>query len=253
MEVIHGKPGRLVELRKSDIMVPEYQRPVDWQRVKRCASQFNWYLFGTLYVAYRSPDYFIVDGRNRLEMARLRPELDMLPCMVFDFDGPQHEAEVFVELQRYRKPLVTKDLHAAELFAAGEFGAVARAAEDFVAGLEAESVPLASIRKLVKAKPEAFQRVASIVGALVGPAALAKDFIEAMVYLEDATGMVTERQGQLLEMGYERLLTGMMEYQARHMEGRFAKFASPRQKAEALRAVIEEGPTDYAITQRDVA
>ena len=43
----------------------------------------------------------------------------------------------------------------AELFAAGEFGAVARAAEDFVSGLECESVPLASIRKLVRASAAA--------------------------------------------------------------------------------------------------
>jgi hypothetical protein len=245
---IHGKPGRLVELRKSDILIPEYQREVDWPRVKRCAREFNWFLFGVLYVSYRPPDYFVVDGRNRLEMVRLRPEIDMAPCMVFDFNGPQHEAEIFVELQKYRKPLVTKDVHSAELFAGGDFGATARAAEDFVQGLDCETVPLASIRKLVRSKPEAFNRIAPLISNLVGPLALHKDFIEAIVYLEDVLGpensLADKHRRLLLHTGYERLLAAMTTYHAQHMEGRLAKVASPRLKADALRwALFEQGCT----------
>src|SRR6516225_4597931 len=140
---VAGKPGRLIELRKGDIKTPEYQREVSWPRIKRGAAAFDWHLFGTLYVSYRAPDYYVVDGRHRLEMARLVPDIDLIPCIGFDFDGPEHEAEVFVKLQLLRKPLITRDMHAAELLAGGEFGAVARLAEQFVETFDCETVPLA--------------------------------------------------------------------------------------------------------------
>jgi hypothetical protein len=244
----HGKQGRLVEMRKSDIKVPEYQREVDWPRIKRCAREFDWFLFGVLYASYRSPDYYVVDGRHRLEMARLLDEVDMVPCMGFDFHGPEHEAEIFVKLQRYRKPLVTKDMHGAELYAGGEFGRIARVAQEFVDGLHCETVPLASIRKLARVKPEALERVKPLLDPLVGPAPLHKDFIEALVYLEGSLepgeSLATRHRGRLLDMGYNRLVAGMLEYQRRHQSDRISKVASPRMKADALRwALCEDGYT----------
>jgi hypothetical protein len=247
---VEGKPGRLIELRKGDIKTPEYQREISWPRIKRGAAAFDWHLFGTLYVASRAPDYYVVDGRHRLEMARLLQEIDMVPCIMFDFDGPQHEAEVFVKLQLLRKPLVTRDMHSAELLAGGEFGAVARAAESFVEGLDCETVPLASIRKLVRQKPEAFQRIASMITTLVGPQALAKDFIEAIVYLEDVLGAEgetlasTENTRRIFDAGYERLLALMLQYQhTSQSDGRLGKVASPRLKADALRWALDNSPT----------
>lgn len=237
---ITGKPGRLVELRKSDIRVPEYQREVDWPRVKRGVREFDWFLFGVLYVSYRAPDYYVVDGRHRLEMVRLIDTIDMVPCMGFDFMGAEHEAEVFVKLQRYRKPLVTRDMHGAELFAGGDFGAIARQAEAFVEGLDCETVPLASIRRLVKTKPEAFARVGPLVHALVGPVALHKDFIEGIVYLADIEPELEHYADRMMQIGYERLMLGMIAYQTR--EQRISKIASPRMKADALRwALFEQG------------
>ena len=131
---IVGKPGRLVELRKGDVRVPEYQRAPDQARIRRYAREFDWFLFGVLYVSYRSPDYYVVDGLHRLEASRLVPCVDTVPAILYEFEGPQHEAEVFVKLQRYRKPLVTKDIQSAELQAGGDFGAIARKARDLSKG-----------------------------------------------------------------------------------------------------------------------
>jgi hypothetical protein len=160
--------------------------------------------------------------------------------------GPEHEAEIFVKLQRYRKPLVTKDLHAAELLAGGEFGANARTAEAFVNGLDCETVPLSAIRKLTLTKPEAFARIKELVRALVGRLPLGKDFIEGLVYLEDLLGADNSlsdiHSQRLFDMGVERM-TAMMQMKMRQdMEGKLAKIASPRMKAEALRwAIFEAG------------
>lgn len=237
---IIGAPGRLVELRKWDIMVPEYQRKVDLSRVKRYSKQFDWFLFGVLYLEYRSPDYYVVDGRHRLEAARLIPEIDMVPCIRFDFEGPQHAAEVFVNLQRYRKPLATIDMHEAELFAGGSFGTIAAAAQRFVDSLQCGTVPLSTIRTLWRTKAAAFERVASLIGPLVGPADLRKDFVEAIVYLEDVlmqegSSLTTDHRAALFSLGYERAVILMAQHAAEASVSRVSKIASPRMKAEALR------------------
>ena len=250
---VAGQQGKLVELRKADIRVPEYQRQADWPRINRYAKNFDWYLFGVLYVSYRQPDYYVVDGRHRLEAAQQLPEVDMLPCMAFNFMGPEHEAEIFVKLQRFRKPLVTKDIHSAELLAGGDFGAIARAAETLVEGLAFETVPLATIRKLVATKPAALSRVAELVSALSGPIPLHKDFIEALVYLEDAMGDLAEKYAdRILDLGYDRLNEMMRLYHQReHAEGRIGKVASPRLKAEALRWAIFEGGYELRPIEHD--
>ena len=204
MAEIIGKPGRLVEYRKSDLRIPDFQRNANEARIKRGAREFNWYLFGVLYVYTDGREPYVLDGRHRLGMALMRPDVEMLPCMGFDVTGHEHAAEIFVNLQRYRKPLVTRDLHNAELFAGGEFGHIARLAQEFVSGLDCETVPLASIRKLIATKTDAFNRVAPLVADLVGPAALVKDFIEAAVYLEDA--MMHDGAGESLTDGRWRAL-----------------------------------------------
>ena len=244
-----------MELRKGDIKVPEYQRDLDESRVRRYAREFDWFLFGVLYLEYRSPDYYVVDGRHRLETARLVPSVDMVPGILFDFDGPQHAAEVFVKLQRYRKPLSTAAMHDAELFAGGSFGALAGCAQAFVDTLECESIPLATIRKLWQTKPEAFARIVPLIAPLVGPVALHKDFIEAAVYLEDALmhdggndSLAGSLRGRLFDTGYEPLVAMMRAYHAeRHMPDRTAKVASPRLKAEALRWALSAGHTSETI------
>lgn len=241
--MIEGKPGRLVEMRKADILVPhEYQRHLSESRAQRIARNFNWYLFGTLTLSHRNGEYYCLDGMHRHKGAMMNPDVDLLPCMLYDFDGPQHEAEIFTLLQMLRKPLVTKDLHRAELFAAGEFGHTARQAQAFIDTLECEAVPLSTIRTLWRRKPDAFERVASLVPELVGAFTLRKDFIEALVYLEDVLGpgdsLAGPHRRRLIDLGYDQLVTSMLAFEHSLDDGRIGKIASPRMKAEALRHAI---------------
>src|SRR5438067_11762005 len=97
---IQGKPGRLIELRKTDIRIPhEYQRDLLKPRAAKIAREFDWFQFGVLIIAHRNGEYFVVDGEHRLTAALSLEELDLLPCMLYDFDGPLHEAEIFIKLQ----------------------------------------------------------------------------------------------------------------------------------------------------------
>ena len=160
--------------------------------------------------------------------------------MLFDFDGAEHEAQIFVQNQLRRKPLVTRDLHKAELFAGGEFGAAARRAQDFIDTLQCEAIPLKSIRDLMLRKPEAFVRIAPLIPDLVGTATLRKDFIEAVVWLEDVLwpeeSLATTHRKRLFDKGYDPLVQLMIAYEQENRgEYRIGKIASPRMKAEALR------------------
>ena len=128
----------------------------------------------------------------------------------------------------------------AELIAGGEFGAVARRAKPFRDTLECDSVPWSTIRKLWRQKPIAFERVADMVGPLVGPSPLHKDFIEALVYLADMGERIDPHR--LAEITYPVIIKQMTEYHRRHhAPGRIGKVASPRMKAKALRYVISPG------------
>jgi hypothetical protein len=251
---IQGKPGRLIELRKTDINIPhEYQRDLLKSRATKIAREFDWFQFGVLIIAHRNGEYFVVDGEHRLTAALSLEELDLLPCMLYDFEGPLHEAEIFIKLQVNRKSLVTRDLHKAELFVGGEFGAVAQKSQEFIESLDCEAYPLSTIRLLRRQKSRAFARIAPLIPELVGTATLRKDFIEAIVYLEDVLGphesLATVHRKQLFDKGYEPLVDLMIAYETQHRKG-VAKIASPRMKAEALRwALFTAGHRPEAVTQ----
>lgn len=245
--MVKGKPGRLVELRKTDIRIPhEYQRFLSRSRAARIARDFDWFEFGVLIVAHRNGEYFVVDGQHRLNAALQLPCVDMVPCLLYDFEGPQHEAEVFALLQLRRKPLVTRDLHRAELFVGGEFGHAAQRAQQFIDTLQCESVPLSTIRQLWKTKPAAFERIEALLPELVGTATLRKDFIEAIVYLEDALdaageGSLADMRARLIDVGYDQLVALMIRYEAENRDT-VSKIASPRMKAEALKWALANAP-----------
>jgi len=82
-----------------------YQRPELGPRVTSVvARNFNWAAFGSLVVMQRpNGDKYVVDGQQRLMAARQRGDVDKVPCVVFQSDGPGHEALAFIELNVNRK------------------------------------------------------------------------------------------------------------------------------------------------------
>jgi hypothetical protein len=89
-----------------------------------------------------------------------------------------------------------------------------------------------------------------LIANLVGPDDdLAKDFIEAIVYLEavyEAKGdtlVSPENSRRLFDATYERLLALMGAYHRSEHGDRLGKVASPRLKAEALEWALNHSPT----------
>jgi hypothetical protein len=107
---------------------PSYQRSTDAAAsqalIRRIAMFWDWSLCQPLAVAKRDDGALrVVDGQHRLEAARMRGDIEDLPCVVTAYRNPGDEAAAFVALNQQRRPLSQIDLFKAAL-----------AAEDDVAG-----------------------------------------------------------------------------------------------------------------------
>jgi ParB-like nuclease domain len=109
----------------ADLSVDEtYQRRTDNQASQRLigsiAARFDWRLFGVVTVS-RRPDgtLKVIDGQHRWSAARLRGDIDQVPCCLSRFATTEEEAKFFVQANRSRKPMNRlDDFHAA--LAAGD-------------------------------------------------------------------------------------------------------------------------------------
>lgn len=240
------RPGRLIELRKGDIRVPqEYQRLLNRAHVRRIIRDFDWFLFGVLIVAYRNGEYFVVDGQHRLAAALQVPEIDTIPCMLYDFNGAEHEADVFIRRGLLVKRLVTDDIHKARLFSGDP---VARKAQDLSDSLKSPYVPLATLLALFRRYPDEMDRLAPMLPDYVGEHRVWKDWIEAMVAVEHRLGadhsLTTENRHRLDRLGYARCVVCVQQWLKAHehlnltKKGTVAKTTSIDLKAAALEATL---------------
>lgn len=108
---VDNKPGVLVWIDKNDIKVDHsYQRPLNEKSVLRIARDFDWALFESLVIVRRDGDYWVVLGQHRLAAAMRRPDIEKLPCRLFDYGGDRRrEAQIFIDESRRRKSLDAED------------------------------------------------------------------------------------------------------------------------------------------------
>lgn len=87
--------------------------------IRRIAQHWNWDLCQPLVVARREgiagDRLFVIDGQHRLEAARLRHDIDQLPCVIVSFADVADEAASFVHLNQQRRPLSKIDLFKAAI------------------------------------------------------------------------------------------------------------------------------------------
>jgi hypothetical protein len=112
-----------------------YQRSIEAGTSKKLvatiAENWDWRLCLPLLVSRRGGRLFVIDGQHRKEAADLRGDIHSLPAVVFDLDGPQAEAELFIQANRSRRAMgKLDDFHAAVV--AGN--AKAMAVHDVVVG-----------------------------------------------------------------------------------------------------------------------
>jgi len=103
---IKDEPGTLVSLPKTKLRVSDaYQRQAVVTKVVAIASHWSWVACGVLIVGMRDGEYWVVDGQHRLLAARKRSDISELPCIVFETESEQQEADGFLDVNTGRKPL----------------------------------------------------------------------------------------------------------------------------------------------------
>jgi hypothetical protein len=109
--------------RPADLNIdPSYQRSIEAAAsqtlIRRIAQFWDWSLCQPLTVARRADGtLMVVDGQHRLEAARLRRDIEDLPCVVTSYSSAGDEAAAFVALNQQRRPLGAIDLFKAALAA----------------------------------------------------------------------------------------------------------------------------------------
>lgn len=113
-----GRMPTLQFCRPAELRIdPSYQRDVSngssQALIRKIAQHWNWDLCQPLVVARRT-DFvdrlFVIDGQHRLEAARLRGDVDQLPCVIVNYANAEDEAASFVHLNQQRRPLTALEL-----------------------------------------------------------------------------------------------------------------------------------------------
>ncbi|MGU3399168.1 DUF6551 family protein [Brucellaceae bacterium D45D] len=100
---------------------PNYQRPLDQNRVDKILREFSWRSFGAIVVVPQDDGvYHVSDGQHRLEAAKRHPHVSVVPAIIVKADDIQSEATIFVDINKNRKNVSPLELFFAELVAGGE-------------------------------------------------------------------------------------------------------------------------------------
>ena len=117
-ELIDG-PGTLMMLPKDQLLVDHtYQRDDAQERKElRIASAWSWMACGALSVAKRGASYYVMDGQGRLNAAKRRSDITLLPCVVFEVKATREEALAFLRINGDGTPVSALQKYAEHIVA----------------------------------------------------------------------------------------------------------------------------------------
>lgn len=118
-----GVPPTIEQRPIAELMLDHsYQRDADRRLVEGIAAAWDWRLCAPLTVSRRGspPQFFVIDGQHRLEAAKLRSDIQFLPCIISSFETVEEEASLFVAVNRKRKAPSALETFKAELVAGDE-------------------------------------------------------------------------------------------------------------------------------------
>lgn len=103
-------PGVLMSINKHELKIDaEYQRTPIPAKIKVIASTWSWVACGAIVVGMRNGAYWVIDGQHRVLAAMRRVDITDLPCVVFETETMQEEAQGFLNLNDKRKAMSSID------------------------------------------------------------------------------------------------------------------------------------------------
>jgi hypothetical protein len=100
---------------------PRYQRSIEngesQALIADIALNWHWGRAQVLTVSRRDGRLFVVDGQHRLAAAKLRGDIQQLPCLIEEFSDVVEEAQLFNDLNDRRRPVNAIDKFRAALVA----------------------------------------------------------------------------------------------------------------------------------------
>lgn len=108
--VVKDGPGVLMMIDKRDLRVnPEYQRSLAEHKVREMSASWSWLACSAITVGMRGGVCWVIDGQHRVVAAMRRADIVELPCVVFELENIQDEAQGFLDINSLRKPMTSVD------------------------------------------------------------------------------------------------------------------------------------------------
>ncbi len=219
--------GKFMWINKHKLQIDHvnYQRVnIVHSKVVTIAKNWSWIAAASIVVANRHGTFFIIDGQYRTLAAKLRTEIEQMPCMVWDMEDIRAEAEAFLAINTNRRFLEAANRFRGELAAQDENAL-------FVAKLLAgrsldkahpDSVQcITAIKRAAAVHRDELVRVWPIIEHLCKGRAIGVVLVHALVWMEchmPRGTSLTDRKWceRLIDIGHDELIKAAREAQAYH-------------------------------------
>lgn len=95
-------------LKVSDLKIADYQRELNYRRVRKYAKEFDWDVFGIIMVSYRDGNFYVFDGQHRIELLKM-VGIESVLCQIIEGLTYEEEAGKFVKLNSERGGLSSNE------------------------------------------------------------------------------------------------------------------------------------------------
>lgn len=211
---------RMMRIHKDALRIDErYQRELNERRALDIAQCYDERAAGSLLVAYRDGEYYVVDGQHRLCAARKISTIRLIDCLVFDSTDYQVEAELFLRRNTKKKPPSSAEKFRAAVVC-NEPTAVAVQELIDMSGrvVDGKNVGpkvigcVAALTAQVKANKEQFSQLWPLIVELSDGEELPKKLVMALSWIHNRLRKAGDEAGLLgwrdrvLHVGYDRIV-----------------------------------------------
>jgi hypothetical protein len=213
---------------------PEYQRAPSVRRVRALVDTWSWGACGVLNVARRNGTLSIVDGQHRWLAALQRPDIETLPCIVFDVDNMSEEARMFFNANCNRGNVPGLDKYRSLLKGGDQIAVAVQDAFDILGLKVAVGCSGGSITCVMWCMKRAKENYRDFAATLTLAADLCKDtvikerLLDGLYYLHQHCESLEDKRfrARILHVGEEMLVEGATRQAKLYVEGGNKVFAS---------------------------